>query len=156
MRLLMNTAGIRILDKKNKIIAVELPEILSEIPENVIPHWSILYLEATGNLKNKKSIPEFEKQIMKSKKRLLTSINEMIELNSQLYDVMNILIIGCKDLKCLHRYPTNKKMYESCDIVIEMFDSSFWEVYSKDSELINKLAKKFKSTELIDSGSIKY
>ncbi len=136
----MNTAGIRILDKKNKIVAVELPEILSEIPENVIPHWSILYLEATGNLKNKKSIPEFEKQIMKSKKGLLTSINEMIELNSQLYDVMNILIIGCKDLKCLHRYPTNKKMLsqekltEICHntkiIIVGAYDGEgylFWE-----------------------------
>jgi hypothetical protein len=47
------------------------------------------------------------------------------------------------------RYETDQIMYESCDIVIEMFDSCFWEVFSKDEDIINRLASKFKETKFL-------
>ena len=33
---------------------------------------------------------------------------------------------------------------EPCDITIDMMDSSYWEVFSKDEQLINRFASKFK------------
>ena len=41
-------------------------------------------------------------------------------------------------------------MYETCDIVIQMFDSCYWEVFSKDTQLIEKLAKKYKQIKFLD------
>ena len=41
-------------------------------------------------------------------------------------------------------------MYETCDFVIEMIDSGYWEVFSKDKTLIDKLAKKFKDTQFLE------
>lgn len=38
-------------------------------------------------------------------------------------------------------------MYETYNIAIEMFDSTYWKVFSKDEDLINRLAAKFKNIE---------
>lgn len=46
-------------------------------------------------------------------------------------------------------------MYENCDAVIEMVDSSFWEVFTKDSNLLDRLSTKFKDIEFLDSNFIK-
>ena len=62
---------------------------------------------------------------------------------------MDIIVIGSKDKDSLHRYDNDQEMYESCDIVIEMVDSNFWEVFSKDPSLIARLKAKFKETELL-------
>ena len=40
-------------------------------------------------------------------------------------------------------------MYNICDIVIEMIDGGFWEIFSRDLDLISKLKEKFKETELL-------
>jgi hypothetical protein len=45
----MKIKGIRILDKKNNIISVELPEILEQINDGDSFFWSVLYLYATGD-----------------------------------------------------------------------------------------------------------
>jgi hypothetical protein len=51
----------------------------------------------------------------------------------------------------LHRYDTDQEMYETCDIVIQMIDSSYWENFSKDEDLINRFAKKFMQVEFLMS-----
>ena len=40
-------------------------------------------------------------------------------------------------------------MYETCDFVIEMVDSSYWEVFSKNEQLIDRLAAKFKDVQFL-------
>ena len=41
-------------------------------------------------------------------------------------------------------------MYETCDISIMMFDGGYWEVFSKDASLIERLSKKFKEVEFLE------
>ena len=41
----------------------------------------------------------------------------------------------------------DQEKYESCDILIELIDSAFWQVFYKNEELINRLAKKFNKIE---------
>ena len=45
---------------------------------------------------------------------------------------------------------TDQEIYGSCDIVIEMIDSSYWKIFSKDTAFIEHLIEKFKSTELLE------
>jgi hypothetical protein len=61
------------------------------------------------------------------------------------------LIIGCIDAQKIHWYENCQEMYETCDIVIEMVDSGYWEVFSKDFTLIDRLAAKFKDTKFLAS-----
>ena len=146
----MQTQGIRILDKHKHIVSVELPDIISEITNGGSFYWSILYLDAMGDLGEGKSIPIFQQQIEDSDKGVFVTWEYINLLAVQLYELMDLTLIGSKNQSLLHRYPNEKKMYASCDIVIEMIDSSYWKVFSKDAAFIHKLAAKFKETELLD------
>lgn len=145
----MKIKGIRISDKKNNIVSVELPNILIEIPDGHSLYWSVLYLYATGNLDNNQSMPVFEEQIRTSGSGLIISWYELNNLAKKFWDLMDITIIGCKDKLLLQRYDDDQKMHETCDIVIEMIDSGCWEIFSKDEKFIKKLSRKYKDVEFI-------
>lgn len=147
--MLMQTTGIRILDKVNRVVSVELQEILKEIDDGELYYWSILFFDGMGHLKNGKAIPTFAKEALHSKKGILISWNELNVLADSLEQIFDILIIGCKDFKNIIRYKDDREMYETCDIVINMFDSSYWEVFSKDEDLIQRLAAKFKDVKFL-------
>ncbi len=151
----MKTKGIRIKDKRNGIIYVQLPDILNEIYNGMLMNWSILFLDAVGDLGEGKSLPEFEQQIYNSEKGFFIKWDILNILSTQFTQIINIILIGCFDEKLLVRYKDDKEMYETCDIVIEMFDSSFWEVFSKDESMINRLAAKFKEVEFLESDFLK-
>lgn len=145
----MKAKGIRILDKKNNIVSVELPDILKEIPNGKSFYWSVLYLYATGHLGENQSMPALEKKIIESEKGLFITWENLNDLSHKFYDLMHIIIIGCKKNDLLKRYENNQKMYEHCNIVIEMFDSCYWEIFSKDHCFIDRLEGKFKKTEIL-------
>jgi len=145
----MNSKGIRILDKKNRVVTTTIFDILDEIHDGNLFYWSILFLRATGNLGEGLSIPIFQKQIRDSVNGLLITWNELNLLSKKFYQIIDITLIGCKDVNLLHRYENDQVMYETCDFVIEMIDSNYWEVFSKDEKLINKLAAKFKDIKFL-------
>ena len=145
----MKTKGIRILDKKNNIVSVELLDILSEIPKGHSFDWSILHLYATGCLSEHQSIPAFEEKIRQSEKGFLVSWEELNDLAKKFWDLIDITIIGCADKSLIQRYDNSKKMYETCDFVIEMIDSGYWEVFSKNIKWIDQLATKFQKVEFL-------
>ena len=56
----------------------------------------------------------------------------------------------------MRRYNNDQEMYETCDIVIEMVDCGYWEIFSKDEQLINRLAAKFKETQFLESDFLNF
>jgi len=44
---------------------------------------------------------------------------------------MDIVIIGCAEENSLRRYEDDQRMYENCDIVIEMLDSAYWGFFQR-------------------------
>ena len=131
----MKTKGIRISDcseTNNDVVSVELHHILEEIYEGAEFHWSILYLDSMGQLKNGRSISDFENEIEQSETGLWLKWEELKNLATKFYQIYDLLLIGCKDISHLHRYQGEKELWETCDISIEMFDCSYWEVFSKN------------------------
>ena len=145
------TKGIRILDKKDRVVIVKLSDILNEINDGDCYVWSILYLQTTGDLGPGKSIPEFEDQIIESEKGLLIKWNELEELSQKFDVLMDILLIASMKKDVLKRYENDQEMYETCDIVIELVDSGYWEIFSKDDHLIDRLASKFKDIKFLET-----
>jgi hypothetical protein len=150
----MKAKGIRI---KNRINGywTSLKDILAEIQDGELFYWSILFFYGDGTLKDGRPIMDFEEEVRKSEKGMPVKWNELNELTASFSDVWDITILGCKDEKLILRYKNDQEMYESCDIVIELIDSSYWEIFSKDINLINRLAAKFEETILLDSDFIK-
>jgi hypothetical protein len=144
----MKTKGIRIFEKRNKVIIVRIKDILKEIDNGKSFYWSILHFYGSGQLYNGQSIPAFENEIKKSEKGLIVPWETLVAFANSFDQVWDILIIGCRNKGFISRYDNDQSMYETCDIVIEMVDSYFWEVFSKEVNLIDKLAAKFNNVKL--------
>lgn len=106
-------------------------------------------MDATGHLGEGRSLPVFEKEIRDSEKGLSINWDDLNMLSKKFYQVIDITLIASKDKNRLRRFEEIKEAHESCDYVIEMFDSSFWEVFSKDEQFINRLVKKFKDVHFL-------
>ncbi len=141
------SSGIRIHDKEHTYISTELKDVISLIAEDPKLNWSLLYLQAMGNLGPGLSIPVFEQKVVESPRGVSIDWAELVSLSERLYQISDITAIGCKDEADLRRFETDEEMYRECDLVIVMFDSSYWEIYSKDSDLIDRMEKHFKYTE---------
>ncbi len=135
----MKTSGIRINDEKNGVVSAELKDYSAGNSY----YWSILFLEATGDLGEDRSMPLFEEEIKNNENGLILSWEELKSLANKFYQIIEITIIGCKDRSLLQRYKNYEEIYERCDFIIEMIDSSFWEIRSKDRSLIERLENRY-------------
>ena len=151
----MKSKGIRVLDEEGGVVCVELPDILGEIKDGEEFNWSILYVYVVGDLGEGILLSEFEQSVNQSERGLFISWDELNKVSLKFFDIYDVIILGCRNAELLRRYKRDQEKYETCDICIEMFDSCFWEVFSKDKSLIDRLAKKLdrKSTRLNSSHS---
>lgn len=154
----MQIKGIQIFDKKNKIV-IELPDILEKIPGGDSYYWSILCLDAMGDLGEDRSLTVFEEQINSSEEGLFITWKDLNSLASKFHQIIEILLIGCKNKNFLDRYKNSAvlkeyeiptEMLKSCEIVIQKIDGWFWEIFSKDEKLIKKLITKFSKTKFLE------
>lgn len=144
----MNTKGIRISDTKEEK-CVTLCEILRSIPKANEFKWALLWLDVIPIGGQGKFITELQKKVNHSIRGLPYSISSLIETFEKIFQEIDVLIIGSKTEENLHRYEIDQTMYETCDFVIEMIDGGFWEIFSKDSQWIKRLAKKYNRIELL-------
>lgn len=146
----MKTKGIRIPDKVDQNKRVHLSDILNEIPKGDSFKWSILNLEGMGKVEEI-TIQDLEKEVDDSPKGLFLKWESLKELTTKLPQIIDMVLIGAQDESNLKHYPDDQEMYETCDIVIVMFDSSYWEVFAKNESLIQSFASKFKGVKFLES-----
>lgn len=73
----------------------------------------------------------------------------LVEFSEKIFQEIEVLIVGCKIKQHLHRYEDDQKMYETCDIVIEMIDGGCWEIFSKNLSWIDQTAERYNEVELL-------
>ena len=146
----MSRKGIRIRDKVNNAVSVGLHEILEEIKWGETIQWSILYLAGLGLFRDK-SIPDLELEIKNYPKGLQIDWKDLKFLEEIDNRVEDLVLIGSRDSDTLKQYDNDQQMYETCDYVIVFFDSSYWEVFSKDESFIQRLFSKFQKVEFLES-----
>ena len=74
---------------------------------------------------------------------------ELKLFSERVHQEIDLRVIGSKDCACLRRYSSDLELYNSCDIVIEMIDTAYWVIFSKDHDFINRLARELKDTEFL-------
>lgn len=146
----MTVQGIIIEDKINKML-IGLPAILNEVENGSQFYWSILFLEVIGKLGKGISVPIFQEQILHSEKGLLIKWDDLKSLSNKFEQLIDITLIGCKDMQLIQRYEDDQEAFETCDIVIQMIDGGFWEIFSKDTGFINRLGSRFQEVEHVQS-----
>ncbi len=141
------TYGIRITDSIGNVISVNLPDILNEIRDGNEFYWSILEIDYIGYRGENEPFPISEREIAKSDRGFFLSWEDLNTLARNFRQIIDLTLLGCLDKDRIKAYATDEEMYEACDIVIVMFDSSCWEVFTKDKSLIERWANKFKEVE---------
>lgn len=146
----MNTKGIRISDiKEDKCIS--LSELLGHLAYLEHLNWSVLWLDVTSKKGSGTFIVDLMDKANHSKNGFSCSFTDLIEISDKIFQEIEVLIIGCKNAENIHRYKQDQEMYETCDIVIEMIDGGFWEIFSKNLPLIELLSSIYKDFEFLES-----
>lgn len=147
----MKTYAIRIFEGRGDILSPTLSDILKEIDQPFIFNWNILFLDGTPNPGYGEFLTDYKKKINNSENGILVSWGELKNLSEKFFQMYETIILGSKNAALLHRYKEEKEMYKTCDIVLELIDCAFWEVYVKDIKIIERFKKNFKDIELFDS-----
>lgn len=128
----MKSNAVKIYGNDKEILSVTLVDVLKCITDGNDCKWSILWLEAIGN-PGSKSMLDLEKEIRSSEKGLLIEWQDLFELSKSFDQVIEIILIGDKDISNLKRYDSEDEMYLKCEYTIELVDSSYWIMHAKNS-----------------------
>lgn len=143
------------MEKTNKIylktkyengIFVELLDIFKAIPNGKDYQWAVLpvyeptYIQEKAQNISKKVIQEIATQ-----KLARIDWGKLLILSDGVGQFIDLILIGSKDSKKLKNYEDDREMFKECDVVIIMFDTSWWEIGSKDPNQMNLFLEKFKN-----------
>lgn len=120
-------------------MAVQLAEVLAVIPENDLV-WSVLDFSGIGQAPDNLSMDDFEELIRSMPGGLMMSWNELKKISDNFSQTIECIIVGAKtDLDILNAHKAGDD-FSSCEVVLNVFDSTEWSVWARDSTLMEKLA----------------
>ena len=141
--------GIRIRDLDGGFVNFDLAVLLKQFDGSAL-HWSILELEATGDLGENKHLADVVNQVRTSKCGLQVSWKELVDLASHLHQVIWGFVIGSQDPEALERYASEAEVSKNCDIVIDVFDTTYCDVYARDQGLLDRISAGFPNSQPIE------
>lgn len=147
----MKTKGIEVYINQNEETEVWFPEILKQISDGESFLWSVLFIDAWRDDNGEKS----SVKVHGLERGLILNWNDLNAFTSNLFNLLEAVVIGCKNEKYLRDYEDEQEMFETCDITINNIDGCYWEIFSKDDKLITHLAAKFNRHKLLDSDFLK-
>jgi hypothetical protein len=130
-------------NKDENVLSLSFEDILNFINKPDLYKWKILWFEGVWKLND--SIIDFENKIKKSETGVEYKFRELIELSRNLEQLLEITLIGDSNKDNLKRFTNDNDMYEKCQFVIELIDSSYWEFTSDDSITIDKVYEMMKN-----------
>jgi hypothetical protein len=116
------------------VLSISLKDILSLLKKTDSEgySWGILWFDAIVNDLFPFDLSAFEKEINIENGVKRCSFQELLELSKSIGQGINILVVGDPSKYNVKKYEDDELMKEKCKIVLELVDSSYWEV-STDS-----------------------
>ena len=130
-------------DSHKTYLDISLHDILAIVKDGEKYSWSILWLQAIGEIEQ--GVVSLEDEIKKREEGLIVDWSELQKLSLSLDQVIEILLIGDWDRSKLHKYGSDQELYNSCEMVMELIDSTYWEVDLKDESMRLNLLAHFKN-----------
>lgn len=131
---------IRLYGNNNNVLSINLIDILSKIKNIDEYYWKLIWLEGVSY---KIDILTLENEVNKSSDGLLVNSSELLAMSSSFYQLIELILIGNKTIDSLHKLEDDSVMKKNNDFFIELIDSSYWEITSKDNSFIEALEKTF-------------
>lgn len=113
--------------------------VLELLPDSARLRWFIFEVDGVSiDHPDFPTITEMEAEVDNSKYGYELSAYQLNELPGYFADIWWLTIIGQKEL-IVSKHTDEETTYAQADVVIDMFDSSYWDVYSKDHAYIAAL-----------------
>ncbi len=141
--------AVKIKGDESQILSASLKDVLSCINCGENLYWGLLWVEAVAELGRRESIIDLEKNINKSEKATIVGWIELLNLSTEIIQAIDLLIIGDGRCSNIRKYPKNEDMYLNCDYTIELIDSSYWIIHTKDDVFLKNVFEKLKGVEYI-------
>jgi hypothetical protein len=133
------------------VLAVTLADVLACIaPEGRALTWTILDLEAVGELSGGRNMLDLEDRIAASPPGLVVSWEWLVALAQELEQVISGLIVGVKDPSVTSQISREVDFCAVSEFVLEAIDSSLWSVYAPDDRVLKRLRARFRDTQQWD------
>lgn len=101
-------------------------------------NWSILHIWATSKVTSSLNILDLEKKVENDKGYIL-SLSQLKELSDQFEQIIDCTIIGCfNDENLPNKDASIEQLRKSCDLVIEMVDSTEWNISGRNEDLMQR------------------
>ncbi|WP_026994856.1 hypothetical protein [Flectobacillus major] len=127
---------IKLIGNDDFYLSVKLSDILQKINNGQNYQWKIMRLEAIMKNNSFYHIVELEEEISNSISGYIMQWEELVELSNQIFQTIEILLVGDKDFK---NNLTEEEMRVTYNYYIELIDSSFWEISSNDFLFLEKV-----------------
>ena len=124
-------------------LIVNLDSVLLNIQDNDF-FWSILDFDGIGPFPNEMPIDEFCKKVLNQDHGFLFSWQELVIFSKIIYDCYNCIIVAVKNLEDLDRIKITNNNYENCMLVLELFDSTYWNINIKNNSFVKDIEWKLR------------
>lgn len=124
---------------------IQLRDIVKLIKAGDQLFWAVLDFDALDYQGEAQPISINLRSNIYEKKTIPISWSEINILSQGVGQFIDLIIIGSQDPKKLKNYEHDDEMFKECDIVIIMFDTSWWEIGCKDSNQMDIFIKNFKN-----------
>lgn len=128
-------------NKNDNVLSITLRQILECVKQGTVIKWKVMWLEGISN--KGENILKLEDTINQSLNGVSYSYQELLDLSDSLSQLIEVVVIGDREENKLIRYKNDVEMYNSCEYVIELVDSSYWEFSSHENESVNIIKSNF-------------
>jgi hypothetical protein len=113
--------------------------------------WSILDLQAVGDISTiwERGILDLEQTIKHLPHGYILSWQMLIKLVKKFDDLIDIVIVGCREVAQIPSLGVDADIYLSSEIVLKLIDSSVWQIYTKNERLLQNLNRELNQEKLV-------
>ena len=141
---------IKIKDSINgNFLSVTLKNLLEVIKPYVKSlSWAIYELDVLVKQGGIPGYSELIKKIDNAKSGYAISWEDVNSLADKVDQTINLILVACDNADSFIPYTNTTKWKRSYDVVIEIVDGDYWEVYTSDEKLVSLLESKYSDTEI--------
>jgi hypothetical protein len=110
--------------------------------------WVLQYLQVSGDLGNGWTVQKFEKATRQAPFGLRLTWAELVHFAQRLTQVQDGIVIGLAHNSAppaINGNPTDGDAW----VIFEAVDSSYWEVRSRDEEVLNRIRSSFRKVSVV-------
>ncbi|MDQ7006567.1 MAG: hypothetical protein Q9Q40_05005 [Acidobacteriota bacterium] len=148
----MSGTTIEIKDRDDEgLPAVELGDILPLVEEKGRTlKWAILNLYAVGNPHRLgRTMRELGDEVSRSPHGVLLNWDELEEFSRSVFQIMDAVIVGCRDAERLPRKDEVEQRDGDCEIVIRAIDASRWRLSAMDDSMMSRFRHVFRDWSMV-------